>query len=152
MGAGETDLLELYAQAHQLADKKKNQMKSKLAKGVKTTRNNQLIDNLTVRRSKKLIHLGDPNMTYEEKRKSIERKSRLETIPNDISAAINLGNKIITKFDQRSRMKWNNLFTSSTTPTGNTKNSLKTSINNSMNLNSFKVNKSFLNKLFKMKQ
>lgn len=131
--------------------KRKVRFKTKLSKGVKTTRNHQLIENLTVRRSKQQIQLGDPNLTYEEKKKSNERKSRLETLPNDISAAINLGHKIITKFDKRSRMKWNNLFTSSTTPTGNAKNSLKTTINNSMNQNSFKVDKSFLNKLNKMK-
>ena len=151
IGVGDTDLLELYAQAHHLADKRKAKFKTKLTKGVDFSRNHQNIENLTVRRNKQLLTLGDPNMTYEERKKSGERKSRLETIPHDISSAINLGHKIISKFDKKSRMKWNNLFTSSTTPTGVSKNNIKTFVNNSMNQSSFKVNKSFLNKLNKIK-
>jgi len=79
------------------------------------------------------------------------RKAKLETLPHDLTTAISMGQKMITKFNKRSRMKGNNLLTSSTTPTSNAKNSLKTTINNSVNQGVFKVNKSFWNKLKKMK-
>jgi hypothetical protein len=118
---------------------------------VKTSRNNPLIEKLTVRR--KGGNTIDHNITYEEgkQKRSNDRKPKLETLPHDLTNAITLGQKMITKFNKRSRMKGNNLFTSSTTPTGNAKNSLKTTINNSMNHGAFKVNKSFLEKVSKMK-
>lgn len=148
--SNDANLLDLYAHAHQLNEKKKGKSKDKLISNVNLAKN-PMIDNLTVRRSRPLINLGDPNLTYEEKKHSGERKSKLKTLPTDLSAAITLGQKMLTKYNKRSRMTRNNLFTSSTTPTGNAKNSLKTTINNSMNQNVFKVNKSFLNKIKKMK-
>lgn len=110
------------------------------------------MDKLSVRRMKPLVTLADAKDGPEEKKKvGKDRKPKLETLPHDLSTAINMGQKMITKFNKRSRMKCNNLFTSSTTPTGNTnKNSMKTTINNSMQENSFKMNKSFLNKLNKL--
>ena len=131
--------------------KKKNPNK-KGSKIVKTSRNNQLIDNLSVKRNKAVGNLGDTIITQDDKKKkSGDRKPKLDTLPHDLSTAINLGTKMVSKFNKRSRMKCNNLFTSSTTPTGHAVNSLKTTINNSMNQNSFRVNKSFLNKINKKK-
>lgn len=149
--AGDIDLIDLYTRAQQFQDKKKNPNK-KSSKIVKTTRNNQLVDNLTVRRGKTGGTVGDNTFAQEEKKKrSNERKPKLDTLPHDLTTAINMGTKMITKFNKRSRMKCNNLFTSSTTPTGHAVNSLKATINNSMNQNSFRVNKSFFNKMPKKK-
>lgn len=146
----DANLIELYTKAQNFPVNKQT-LKTKVGKIVKTTRNNQLMDKLSVRR--KGGNINDHNITFEEgkHKKSNERKQQLETLPHDLTTAISLGQKMITKFNKRSRMKGNNLFTSSTTPTGNAKNSLKTTINNSMNQGVFKVNKSFLNKLSKMK-
>lgn len=146
----DVNLMDLYAQVNNFPEQKKIVQKS--GKIIKTMRNQNLMDKLTVRRNKHMVQLGDQNVIYEEKKKkSNERKTKIETLPHDLTTAITTGQKMITKFSKRSRMKGNNLFTSATTPTSNAKNSLKTTINNSVNQGVFKVNKSFLNKLNKMK-
>jgi hypothetical protein len=146
-------LMDMYTQAQHFPENKKVNDK-KTGKIVKTTRNHQLIDKLSSRRSKPLMTLVDQNITFDEKKKRANRKNKAEGVPQDLSTAISLGQKMITKFNnKRSRMKCNNLFTSSTTPTGGTKqNSLKTTMNSSVAQNQFKMNKSFLNKMGKVKQ
>lgn len=150
--AHDINLFDLYTQAQKFPDTRKSQ-KQKVGKIVKTTRDHQLVEKLSVKRSRQTGNFLEQNLTFEErKKKSGDRKPKLDTLPHDLTTAITLGQKMITKFNKRSRMKCNNLFTSSTTPTSNAKNSLKTTINNSINQNSFKVNKSFLNKTGKTKQ
>lgn len=147
--SSEANLIELYSQAkkfHAAAEKIPSKKHGKI---VKTTRNHQLVEKLTMNRKGH----GPP-------------KQKLETLPQDLSNAITTGKKMISKYNKRSRMKGGNLFTSNTTPTSGGKNSLKTTImplksdgssnaplngNNSMNNGAFVVNKSFWNKIKKIK-
>lgn len=99
----DANLLEMYTQAQNFPENKKNKKTGKI---IKTMRNQHLIDNLTVRRNKPLANFADQNITYEEKKKkSGERKTKLETLPGDLSSAITMGQSMITKFNKRSRMK-----------------------------------------------
>lgn len=100
--ANDINLIDLYTQAQKFTESKKVPTK-KAGKIVKTTRNHQLIDKLTGRRSKGLGNFKHQNLTYEETKKSKDRKPKLETLPNDLTTAISLGTKMITKFNKRSR-------------------------------------------------
>mmetsp|Transcript_15460 Transcript_15460/g.13498 ORF Transcript_15460/g.13498 Transcript_15460/m.13498 type:complete len:178 (-) Transcript_15460:43-576(-) len=132
--APDANLIELYTQAKRVAEAGK--VLKKGSKAVKTTRNHQLVDKLTKRGKGR--NTFEHNQTYDKKKSS--RKPKLETLPHDLSAAIHSGQRMV-----------NNLFTSNTTPTSNAKNSLKTTMSNSINPGVFKVNKSFWNKLKKPK-